>query len=85
MQTTPLRLAIAVALLLLTLSCQTKIAPLPKDAPDLVSKAVNDAKAEICRGQVPKTYTAEQYNSAPPWMQAYIKANDDQWTVACGA
>lgn len=73
------RLAIMASIILLTPSCQTTSAPLPKDGPDIVAEAVAEAKAEWCRGQLPAEFSQPEFDAAPQWVRDYITGNNDQW------
>jgi hypothetical protein len=95
-----LRLAILPALLILS-ACQTPSAPASLDVPALQAKAVDAAKDEWCRGQVPQSLgslvwkdatgavqlgvTEDQYRATPEWVKTYINGNDDQWAFECEA
>lgn len=85
MQMQPWRPAIVASIILLTTACQTTSKPLPADGPDLIAKAVAEAKIEWCRGQKPQEFTPEEYNALSQWAQTYVTANMRQWQSAgCG-
>ena len=87
MQTQRLMRASLLCVLSLALlsGCQTKNGSLPSDVSERQEMLVSEAKAEVCRGQVPTPVPVapEEYVSWPLGAKQYIRANNCQWASAC--
>ena len=74
----------ALSLALLS-GCQTKSGGLPSDVTERQEILVTEAKAEVCRGQVPTPVPVipEEYADWPLGAKQYVRANLCQWASAC--